>query len=82
MAIKLRLARTGSKKHPFYRIVAIDSHKARNGRYVERIGTYDPLHEPPKVTFDDEALERWLKVGAEQSATVARLIRSHKRPAA
>jgi small subunit ribosomal protein S16 len=76
MAIKIRLTRKGAKKSPYYRIIAIDSRVARDGRYIEAIGTYEPLKDPPACTFDNEILDKWLKVGATPTATVARLIRT------
>lgn len=79
--VKLRLTRGGSKKRPYYRIVAMDSRVARDGRFLERIGTYDPLQEPSVVTFKGDALQKWLDVGAKPTPTVARLIRQYKRTA-
>jgi small subunit ribosomal protein S16 len=79
MAVKLRLTRIGAKKHPFYRIVATDSRVARNGRYLENIGTYDPMLDPPALKLETEPLNRWLAEGATPSPTVARLIRQFKR---
>lgn len=73
MAVKIRLARMGSKKNPFYRIVAADARCPRDGRFLERLGTYDPAAE--KVTLDAGRLDYWRGVGAQPTATVQRLLR-------
>ncbi len=73
MAVKIRLARMGSKKNPFYRIVAADARSPRDGRFLERLGTYDPAAE--KVTLDAVRLDYWRGVGAQPTATVQRLLR-------
>ena len=57
--VKLRSQRFGSKKKPFYRIVATDSHNPRDGRYIEIVGTYNPLTEPATVKFDEEKVMKW-----------------------
>ncbi|MEZ4454670.1 MAG: 30S ribosomal protein S16 [Nannocystaceae bacterium] len=77
MAVKIRLARTGSKKKPYYRIVAADARSPRDGRFLERLGTYDPMIE--KVVINDARLTYWQGVGAQPTITVARLIRQHQR---
>jgi small subunit ribosomal protein S16 len=74
MAVKMRLARAGAKKSPFYRVVVADAKSPRDGRFIEQIGTYDPTANPAKVTFDEPRLEHWLKVGAIPSQTVGELI--------
>ena len=74
MAVTLRLARHGRKKRPFYRIVAADKAKKRDGRYLERLGTVDPLAEPATVELKDERVKYWLSVGARPSQTVAHII--------
>lgn len=79
MAVKIRLARTGSKKKPYYRIVAADARSPRDGRFLERLGTYDPMIE--KVVINDARLDYWRGVGAQPTITVARLIRQHLRAA-
>ena len=61
--VKLRLARMGAKKAPFYRIVATDSRKARDGQYIEQIGIYDPVSEPKLVKIDAELAKKWLANG-------------------
>ena len=68
--VKLRSQRFGSKKAPFYRIVATDSRNPRDGRYIEIVGTYDPLSNPAKVTFDEEKVLKWLADGAKPTDTV------------
>lgn len=81
MALVIRLRRQGAKKKPFFRIVVADSRSPRDGRCVDQIGTYDPAHDPPKVTLRAEQLERWLKAGAQPSQTVAQLIERGQRVA-
>jgi len=75
MAVSIRLARHGSKKHPFYRIVVADSRSPRDGRKIEQVGTYDPLQNPSRVQLQAERLSEWLRKGARPSATVAQLLR-------
>jgi small subunit ribosomal protein S16 len=75
MAVVLRLARAGAKKAPYYHVVATDSRNPRDGKFIEAIGAYDPNLEPPKISFNRERLEYWLKVGARPSETVADLIK-------
>ncbi len=70
MSVKIRLTRMGRKKVPFYRIVAIDSHKRRDGKYLEKIGTYNPLTQPEQVNIDRDLALKWLKNGAIPSDTV------------
>ncbi|MBF6567978.1 MAG: 30S ribosomal protein S16 [Candidatus Binataceae bacterium] len=74
MALVIRLRRQGSRKRPFYRIVVADSRMPRDGRFVEQIGTYDPSTEPAKVKFRMEEAQHWLKVGAQPSQTVRKLL--------
>lgn len=76
--VKLRLARAGAKKRPFYRVVVTDSRSPRDGRFVEQIGTYDPKQDPAAFKVDQGRLEHWLKVGAQASDTLHRLILKHK----
>ncbi len=76
--VKLRLARFGAKKRPFYRIVAADSHGKRDGSYIELLGTYDPLKDPPEVRLNVERIKYWLSVGAQTTGTVASLLRANK----
>jgi small subunit ribosomal protein S16 len=77
MAMKIRLARGGSKKRPFYRIVAADSRMPRDGRYIERLGTYDPLlprDNENRVKMDVERVQHWLERGAEPTDRIARML--------
>ncbi len=75
--IAIRLKRMGRKKKPFYRIVVSENSYATTGRFVEEIGTYDPLQEPAQVTIDKEKAMRWIQEGAELSATVKSLFKKH-----
>lgn len=70
MAVKIRLTRMGAKKAPFYRIVATDSRKARDGQYIEQIGYYKPVTEPADVKIDAEIAKKWLDCGAQPTDTV------------
>lgn len=77
MAMKIRLARGGSKKRPFYRIVAADSRMPRDGRYIERLGTYNPLlprDNENRVKMDVERVQHWLERGAEPTDRIARML--------
>ena len=76
MAVKIRLARHGSKKRPFYRVVVADARSPRDGRNLEEIGTYNPLTDPVEVEFDAEKVSSWLKKGATPTPTVANLLKS------
>ncbi len=77
MAIRIRLARHGSKKRPFYRIVVANSESQRDGRFLEIVGTYDPTSQPAAVTFKDDKLAKWLGRGAQPTETVANLLKKH-----
>ena len=68
--VKIRLRRMGAKKSPFYRIVATDSRNPRDGRFIEVVGTYNPLTNPATVNFDVEKVQKWLAVGAKPTDTV------------
>ena len=70
MAVKLRLTRMGAKRAPFYRIVATDSRKARDGQYLEQIGYYTPVSEPAELKIDAEIAKKWLACGAQPTDTV------------
>ena len=76
MATKIRLARMGAKKKPYYRMVVADSQSPRDGRFIEIVGTYDPNKEPAAVSWKQDVLKKWLSVGAEPTTTVKNLIRS------
>ena len=75
MSVKIRLARHGAKKRPFYRIVVADSESPRDGRFLENVGTYNPLKEPAEVTLKSERIEYWLGQGAIPSDTVKSLLK-------
>lgn len=74
MAVKLRLKRGGSKQRPFYRIVASDSRNPRDGRFIETIGTYNPIPKEYEVSIDEEKALYWLKNGAQPTDTVKSLL--------
>lgn len=76
MAVKIRLKRMGAKKNPFYRIVVADSRRARDGRFIEEIGYYNPLTEPKTVKIDNEKAINWIKNGAKPTDTVDRLFKN------
>jgi small subunit ribosomal protein S16 len=73
--VKIRLTRRGAKKRPFYRIVAIDERKQRDGRPLEFLGTYDPIPNPERVDIKIEKIEAWIAKGAQMSPTVRTLIK-------
>ncbi len=75
MPVKIRLARGGRKKRPFYSIVVAHSEAPRDGRFIEKIGTYNPLPEDAQVVIKKERLEYWLQQGAKPTDTVNSLIR-------
>jgi small subunit ribosomal protein S16 len=75
VSVKLRLKRMGTKKRPFYRIVATDSRNRRDGRFIEELGYYDPLTSPPNIKLDEELIFKWLKNGAIPSENVEGLMR-------
>ena len=75
MAVKIRLARHGAKKRPFYRIVAADSESPRDGRFLERLGTYNPLHDPAQVILDADRVKYWISQGATPSDTVKTILK-------
>ncbi|MBQ7547345.1 MAG: 30S ribosomal protein S16 [Clostridia bacterium] len=70
MAVKIRLRRMGAKKAPFYRVVVADSRYPRDGRFIEEIGTYDPLKDPAEIKIDAEKAQQWIKNGAQPTDTV------------
>ncbi|MDO4431863.1 MAG: 30S ribosomal protein S16 [Aerococcaceae bacterium] len=76
MAVKIRLKRMGSKKAPFYRIVVADARSPRDGRIIEKIGTYNPLTEPATLEIQEELALKWLGNGAQPSDTVRNLLSS------
>jgi small subunit ribosomal protein S16 len=80
LVLTIRLARIGKKKRPFYRVVVTEKTRPRNGRFVEIVGTYDPLKKPAAVEVNRERVEYWLGKGAQPSDTVRSLLRN-SRPA-
>ena len=75
MAVKMRLARHGATKRPFYRIVVADSESPRDGRYLENVGTYNPLQDPAQVTLKTDRVLYWLQQGAIPTDTVRNLLK-------
>ncbi len=75
MSVKLRMKRMGTKKRPFWRIVATDSRMARDGRFIEILGHYNPMVEPPQIKVDEDRVYHWLDRGALPSERVAQLLR-------
>lgn len=73
MAVKIRLKRMGAKKSPFYRIVVADSRSPRDGRFIETVGTYNPVSQPAEVKINEELALKWLQNGAKPSDTVRNL---------
>ena len=73
--VKIRLRRAGAKKAPFYRVIVADSHFARDGRFIEEIGTYDPLTEPATIKIDMERAKYWIANGAQPTDTVRGLLK-------
>ena len=73
MAVRIRLKRIGAHKAPFYRVVVSDSRSPRDGRFIEEIGTYNPIAEPATVNIDEEKALKWLQTGAQASDTVRSL---------
>jgi small subunit ribosomal protein S16 len=76
MSVTIRLARHGAKKRPFYRIVAADSESPRDGKFLEKLGTYNPLRTPAEVKLDLERIQYWLEQGATASDTVRNLFKA------
>ena len=76
--VKIRLKRVGAKKAPFYHIVVADSRSPRDGRIIEKIGTYNPMTEPSEIKIDKEKVEKWIKNGAKPTDTVKTLIEKAK----
>ena len=73
--VKIRLKRMGAHKKPFYRVVVADSRTPRNGKFIEEIGTYDPLKDPSEIIIDNEDAKRWLANGAQPTDTVRALLK-------
>jgi small subunit ribosomal protein S16 len=77
--LSIRLSRIGKKKKPYYRVVVIDKRRPRDGRFVEIVGTYDPLKKPAEVKLNAERIQYWLGVGAQPSDTVRSFLRNPKK---
>ncbi len=75
MSVKIRLARHGAKKRPYYRIVVTDSESPRDGRYLEAVGSYNPLQDPAEVTLKTERVKYWIDQGALPSDTVKSILK-------
>lgn len=75
MAVRIRLTRFGRKKKPFYRIIVADSESKRDGKFLDVIGTYDPLQDPAAININNEKLQQWLGRGALPTTTVKSLIK-------
>lgn len=75
MAVKIRLARMGAKKKPFYRIVVADVESPRDGRFIEIVGNYDPKKDPAEVNFKEDRIIDWLSKGAKPTLTVSQLLK-------
>ena len=82
MAVKIRLARTGARNRPFYRIVVTDTRAPRNGRFIEMVGTYDPRIDPPAVKVKNERIDHWVGQGATLTRTVSQLVSRSRKAAA
>ncbi len=77
MAVKIRLTRMGAKKSPFYRIVVMDSRKARDGEYIEQLGYYNPVKEPAEIKLDVELAKKWIGNGAQPTDTVRTILKNN-----
>jgi small subunit ribosomal protein S16 len=77
MAVHIRLTRKGRKKQPFYRIIVADSHSPRDGKFLDILGTYDPMQDPAVIKVDTDKLDAWMDKGAQPSTTVKSLLKKH-----
>ncbi len=82
MATVIRLRREGAKNRPFYRVVVADKQSPRDGKFLELLGTYDPIRKDAASTLKLERIEHWIKMGAKPSETVASIIKRHRAKAA
>lgn len=73
--VKIRLKRIGAHKKPFYRVVVADSRTPRDGRFIEELGTYDPLKDPAEIKIDAEKAQKWIDNGAQPTETVRSLLK-------
>ncbi|MDR1713017.1 MAG: 30S ribosomal protein S16 [Coriobacteriales bacterium] len=78
MAVKIRLARHGAKKAPYYRVIVADARSPRDGRFIEEVGRYNPCANPTFIKLDLEKIDNWVKNGAQPTETVAKLIAQAK----
>ena len=78
MALKLRLTRMGSKKKPFYRVVAVDSQTRRDGRALDYVGYYNPMTNPADIKFDQDKVKMWMERGAQPTDTVRVLLKKNE----
>jgi small subunit ribosomal protein S16 len=76
MAVRMRLARIGSKKNPIYRVVVADARSPRDGRFIEIVGRYNPQTEPSLIELDEQKIRAWLSKGVQPSDSVARLLKA------
>lgn len=74
MSVKIRLKRMGAKKRPFYRVVVADSRSPRDGRFIEIVGTYNPIVEPAEIKLDDQKIIEWLQKGAQPTDSVRNML--------
>ena len=72
--VRIRLRRAGGKKHPSYRIVIADQRAGRDGSFIEQVGTYDPFPDPPEINLNEEKINKWIKNGAQPSASLTTLL--------
>lgn len=79
MSVRIRLARAGAKKSPYYHVIATDARNSRDGKFLEQIGSYDPRKQPAKFEIDMDRLAYWVKAGAQQSETVEALVKRFKK---
>ena len=77
MAVKIRLKRMGQKKKPFYRVVVADSRSPRDGKFIEEIGTYNPISNPKEFRVDNEKAKQWIKNGAKPTSIVEKLFKDN-----
>lgn len=77
MAVKIRLKRMGQKKKPFYRVVVADSRSPRDGKFIEEIGTYNPISNPKEFRVDNEKAKQWVKNGAKPTSIVEKLFKDN-----
>ena len=77
MAARIRLARAGTKKRPYYRVVVTDGRNRRDGSFLELLGTYDPRKSPPEINLKVDRVKHWMSHGVQASETVARLVKQH-----